>query len=83
MISLTGRGCGGNLGASIGRLFFREPNKVLMVGWLVGVLVSMGGIFLSFKLDIPTAPVIVAGLALIFFVLLLVRVVRQRMSPSP
>ena len=60
--------------ALIGRLFFREPSKMLMIGWLVGVLVSMGGIFLSYKLDIPTAPVIVAGLALVFFVLLGVRV---------
>jgi zinc/manganese transport system permease protein len=68
--------------ALIGRLFFRAPNKVLMVGWLVGVLVSMGGIFLSFKLDIPTAPVIVAGLAVVFFVLLLVKVFQQKVGLS-
>ena len=66
--------------ALIGRLFFREPSRVLMVGWLVGVLVSMGGIFLSFKLDIPTAPVIVAGLALVFFALLLVKILRQKVG---
>lgn len=59
--------------ALIGRLFFREMAKVLLTGWLVGVAVSMLGIFLSFELDIPTAPVIVAGLALIFFVLLVVK----------
>jgi zinc/manganese transport system permease protein len=64
--------------ALIGRLFFREPFKVLMTGWLVGVLVSMGGITLSYKLDIPTAPVIVAGLALTFFILLFVKVLRQK-----
>lgn len=62
--------------ALIGRLFFRGASRVLMVGWLAGVLVSMGGIFLSFRLDVPTAPVIVAGLALVFFVLLLVKVFR-------
>jgi len=56
--------------ALIGRLFFREPMKVLLTGWLAGVLVSMGGIFASLKLDIPTSPAIVAGLALIFFLLL-------------
>lgn len=60
--------------ALIGRLFFREQKKVLMVGWLVGVVVSMGGIFLSFKLDIPTAPVIVTGLAMMFFMLLIVKI---------
>lgn len=60
--------------ALIGRLFFREPMKMLLVGWLVGVLVSMGGIFASFKLDVPTSPAIVAGLALTFFLLLGVKI---------
>lgn len=69
--------------ALIGRLFFRETSRVLLTGWLVGVLVSMGGIFLSFKLDIPTAPVIVAGLALVFFVLLFVKILWQKAGKSP
>ncbi|TWJ16886.1 metal ABC transporter permease [Geobacter argillaceus] len=60
--------------ALIGRLFFRETAKILLTGWLVGVLVSVVGIFLSFKLDIPTAPVIVAGLALMFFAMLVVKI---------
>jgi zinc/manganese transport system permease protein len=59
--------------ALIGRTFFREPAKVLMTGWLLGALVSIGGIFLSYKFDIPTAPVIVLSLSIIFFVLLGVR----------
>jgi zinc/manganese transport system permease protein len=59
--------------ALIGRTFFREPFKVLMTGWLLGVIVSIGGIFLSYKLDIPTAPVIVVSLSIIFFVLLAIR----------
>lgn len=60
--------------ALIGRLFFREPMKMLLVGWLVGVLVSMGGIWASLKLDVPTSPAIVAGLALTFFLLLGVKI---------
>ncbi len=64
--------------ALIGRLFFRQQTRVLMVGWLVGVLVSVLGIFLSYRLDLPTAPIIVAGLAIIFFVLLVCKVVFQR-----
>jgi len=64
--------------ALIGRLFFRKQTSILMVGWLVGALVSMGGIYLSFRLDLPTAPLIVAGLAIIFFVLLVCKVVFQR-----
>jgi zinc/manganese transport system permease protein len=64
--------------ALIGRLFFRQQSRILMVGWMAGVLVSMGGIYLSFRLDLPTAPIIVAGLAIIFFVLLVGKVVFQR-----
>jgi zinc/manganese transport system permease protein len=56
--------------ALIGRLFFRETSRVLVTGWLVGMMVSMLGIFLSYKLDVPTAPVIVAGLATMFLGLL-------------
>jgi zinc/manganese transport system permease protein len=64
--------------ALIGRLFFRQQTRILMIGWLAGVLVSMGGIYLSFRLDLPTAPLIVAGLAIIFFVLLLCKCAFQR-----
>lgn len=63
--------------ALIGRLFRREPYQVLMVGWLAGTLVSLAGTGLSFVLDIPTAPVIVAGLALMFFSLLTMKFVRK------
>jgi len=59
--------------ALIGRLFFGQPFKILMTGWLLGVLVSIGGIFLSYKFDVPTAPVIVVSLSMIFFILLAVR----------
>jgi len=59
--------------ALIGRTFFREPFKVLMTGWLLGVIVSIGGIFLSYEFDVPTAPVIVVSLSIIFFVLLAIR----------
>jgi zinc/manganese transport system permease protein len=64
--------------ALIGRLFFRQQSRILITGWLVGVLVSVLGIFLSYRLDLPTAPLIVAGLAMIFFVLLLCKVLLQR-----
>lgn len=56
--------------ALIGRLFFKRQSTILIVGWLAGVLVSVLGMFLSYRLDLPTAPLIVAGLAIIFFVLL-------------
>jgi zinc/manganese transport system permease protein len=59
--------------ALIGRLFSGNPMRVLMTGWVLGVLVSIGGIFLSYKFDVPTAPVIVVSLSIIFFVFLGVR----------
>jgi zinc/manganese transport system permease protein len=64
--------------ALIGRTFFREPFRVLMTGWLLGVIVSIGGIFLSYKFDIPTAPVIVVSLSIIFFFLLAIRAWNKR-----
>lgn len=59
--------------ALIGRLFFKKTWQVLVTGWAVGVAVSVAGIMLSYRLDIPTAPVIVTGLAGIFLCLLGVR----------
>lgn len=56
--------------ALIGKLFSKNPLTVLITGWMLGVLVSIGGIFLSYKYDIPTAPVIVVSLSIIFFILL-------------
>jgi zinc/manganese transport system permease protein len=64
--------------ALIGRLYSLKPFAVLMVGWIVGVLITIAGIALSYRLDIPTAPVIVAGLALTFFLLLLIKAIRQK-----
>ena len=64
--------------ALIGRLYSLRPFVILMIGWIVGVLITIAGIALSYKLDAPTAPVIVAGLATSFFVLLAVKAVRQK-----
>jgi ABC-type Mn2+/Zn2+ transport system permease subunit len=49
---------------------------ILMIGWIVGVLITIAGIALLCKLDAPTTPVIVSGLA--FFVLLTVKAIRQK-----
>jgi zinc/manganese transport system permease protein len=64
--------------ALIGRLFFLKPLNVLLIGWIVGVLVTIAGMALSYKLDVPTAPVIVAGLALTFFALLSIKAIFQK-----
>ncbi|HBA71871.1 MAG: hypothetical protein A2X82_08340 [Geobacteraceae bacterium GWC2_55_20] len=56
--------------ALLGRLFFRGSGSILVAGWIAGTVVSSGGIAVSHVLDLPTAPVIVAGLALLFFLAL-------------
>ena len=58
--------------ALIGRLFTRDPLKILVSGWGIGLAASMFGITISYKLDLPTAPLIVASLSVVFFVLLIV-----------
>jgi len=64
--------------ALIGRLYSLKPFVVLMIGWIIGVLITIAGIAISYKLDAPTAPVIVAGLALTFFFLLSIKALRTK-----
>ncbi len=68
--------------ALLGRLFFRSTGKILVVGWLAGTLVSSSGIAVSHLLDLPTAPLIVAGLALLFFAALGVKAFIHRNEAS-
>jgi zinc/manganese transport system permease protein len=56
--------------ALIGRLYTRDPIRILLKGWGIGLLVSLFGVSLSYKLDLPTAPLLVASLSVIFFILL-------------
>lgn len=56
--------------ALIGRLFTREPLRVMIIGWLLGLVSSTFGIAASYKWDLPVAPVIVASLSLFFFFML-------------
>jgi len=58
--------------ALIGRLYTRDPKKILISGWGIGLAASMLGITLSYRLDLPTAPLIVASLCVAFFFLLIV-----------
>jgi len=68
--------------ALIGRLFTRSPMKILIGGWGIGLAASMIGITFSYKLDLPTAPLIVASLSVAFFILLVFRIVWKRRSDS-
>jgi zinc/manganese transport system permease protein len=66
--------------ALIGRLYKRNPVQILLIGWGIGILVSVIGVSLSYKLDVPTAPLIVAFLSLIFFILLGVKARKSRVE---
>jgi zinc/manganese transport system permease protein len=68
--------------ALIGRLYTRDPVKILVGGWGIGLAASMLGITLSFKWDLPTAPLIVASLSGAFFLLLIIKTMRTRSSDS-
>jgi zinc/manganese transport system permease protein len=68
--------------ALIGRLFTRSPMKILIGGWGIGLAASMIGITFSYKLDLPTAPLIVASLSIAFFIPLIFRLVWKRKSDS-
>ncbi len=68
--------------ALIGRLFTRSPMKILFAGWGIGLAASMIGISLSYKMDLPTAPLIVASLSAAFFILLIFRLGWMRRSDS-
>jgi len=59
--------------ALLGRLFFSTTRAVLLTGWLVGTAISSGGIAVSHLFDLPTAPLIVACLALLFFTALVLK----------
>ncbi len=59
--------------ALIGRLYTHEPLKILVVGWTIGILASLLGITVSYLSDLPTSPVIVLSLCLVFFTLLLLK----------
>jgi zinc/manganese transport system permease protein len=63
--------------ALIGRLYTRDPLKILVGGWGIGLAASMVGIVLSYKMDLPTAPLIVVSLSAVFFLLLVVQAWRK------
>ena len=62
--------------ALIGRLFTHDSFKVLIGGWLLGFVSSAFGLFASYKWDLPTAPLIVASLSLLYLLMLLIKVLR-------
>ena len=54
--------------ASISGLFSNNWAKRIVIGWITGTLVSILGLYLSWKIDVPSGPAVVLFLA-IFLVL--------------
>ena len=63
--------------ALIGKLFTKTPYKVLIGGWVLGFLSSAFGLFASYRWDLPTAPLIVASLSILYFAILVVKAAAQ------
>jgi zinc/manganese transport system permease protein len=63
--------------ALIGRLYTRKPWSILIIGWITGLFASVAGIGFSYIFDLPTAPLTVAALSLLFLVLLVLKSIRQ------
>jgi zinc/manganese transport system permease protein len=63
--------------ALIGRLCAKSLPASLITGWLAGLLASVLGIGLSYKLDLPTAPLVVASLSLFFFALMILKSIKK------
>lgn len=69
--------------ALIGKLYTKNFSKTLVAGWGIGFAASVLGLILSYLLDLPTAPLIVASLSLGFFFLMAGKILRApRIKPE-
>lgn len=64
--------------ALIGRLFTKQPLKTLLIGWTAGLFASAFGLIASYKLDLPAAPLFIAFLSIVFFMLLALKTLKAR-----
>jgi zinc/manganese transport system permease protein len=64
--------------ALIGRFFTHQPAKILIGGWILGFVASGAGIMMSYVWDIPTSPVIVASLSILFLIIMFARLIMNR-----
>lgn len=72
----------------IGFLFARRPAPVLAVAWITGTAATVAGLYLSYRTDLPTGPVVVCAFAATLALAFLVRRIRgkgpvRRPRPAP
>ena len=63
--------------ALIGRLYTRQPSRVLLTGWGIGITATIIGITISYVSDLPTSAVLVSFLSVTFMVLLALRLLTK------
>jgi len=61
--------------AAIATLFTKDWGKALRIGWFVGFIASMGGLFSSYSFNLPYGPTLVLSLGLVFLGSLGLRIV--------
>jgi zinc/manganese transport system permease protein len=66
--------------ALIGSLCAKGRTAALLAGWLTGLAASALGIGLSYKFDLPTAPLVVAALSLFFFATLIFKALKRSLT---
>ena len=59
--------------AAIATLFTKEWGRALIIGWGVGFIASIAGLFSSYRYDLPYGPTLVLALGLFFAIALVVR----------
>jgi zinc/manganese transport system permease protein len=57
--------------ALIGRLCAKKVFHALLISWVVGIWASLFGLFASYKMDMPAAPLFIAFLSAVFFLILI------------
>lgn len=60
--------------AAIATLFTKDWGRALKMGWLVGFVASMTGLFSSYYLNLPYGPTLVLTLGLFFIAALIIRI---------
>ncbi len=68
---------------SVGAMLFADTiGKRLAIGWTMGTVVSALGIYLSFRLDLPTGATIVCTFGAVLILMALTRLVVGRQQPA-
>jgi ABC-type Mn2+/Zn2+ transport system permease subunit len=59
--------------AAIAFQFARGQGALAVISWIAGVLASAGGLWLSFRYDLPTGPLIVCAFGVLLLLAYLLR----------